>query len=55
MAEWVVSRPIFEFCDREKGYEVGGSRREPWWRKNASRKQMSDTLKDILETARELR
>ena len=38
MAEWVELRQILEVCDRETGYEGGGRRQEPWWRKTADRK-----------------
>ena len=55
MADWVASRPILGVCDRETGYEGGGRRQEPWWRQTASRKQLSDTLKDISAAARERR
>ena len=55
VAGWVASRPILEVCDREKDYEGGGSRREPWWRQTVTIKQLVATLKDILATARDRR
>ena len=30
VSEWIVLRLIYEVCDRETGYKVGGRRREPW-------------------------
>ena len=48
-------RPILEVCNRETGYKGGGRRRDPWWWKTAARKQLSATLKYILEAARERR
>ena len=32
VAEWVELRPILEVCDREVGYEGGGSLQDPWLR-----------------------
>ena len=49
-----MSRTILEVCDRKKSYEEGGRLKKPWWRQMAARKQLSATLKDILEAAREL-
>ena len=34
------------------GYEVGGRLREPWWKQTAARKQLGETLEDILTAAR---
>ena len=31
----------------DMGYETGGKRRDPWWRKTAARKQMSAMLEAI--------
>ena len=28
VAQWVALRPLFEVCEREKGYEGGGHRRK---------------------------
>ena len=39
-------------CDKDKGYEGGGRRREQWWRQTAYQKQLSETLKEISATAR---
>ena len=36
VVEWVALRPILDVCDRETGYEGGGSRQVPWWRQMAS-------------------
>ena len=55
VTEWVALNPILEVCDKETGYEGGGRLREPWWRETAARKQLSDTLKEILEAARDRR
>ena len=53
MAECVALRPILEVCDRETGYEGGGTIREPWWSQTAARKQLSATFKDISAVARD--
>ena len=53
VAEWVALRPILYVYDRETGYEGGGRRRDPWWKKTAARKHLSATLKEILVAARE--
>ena len=53
VAEWVVLCPILEVCDKDTCYEVGGRRREPWWRQRTARTQMSATLKEILASARD--
>ena len=53
MAEWVAFCPILEVYDRETGYEGGGMRWDLWWRQTAARKQLSATLKEIPEAARE--
>ena len=47
-----MSRTILEVCDRKTSYEEGGRLKKPWWRQMAARKQLSATLKDILEAAR---
>ena len=52
VAEWVALKPILEIFDKETGYEGGGRRREPWWRKTVDQKQLSATLKEILAAAR---
>ena len=52
MAEWVALRPILEIYDRDTGYEGGGRRREPCWRKTASQKQLNVALEDILALPR---
>ena len=52
MAEWLALMQILEVYNGYMGYEVGGSHREPWWRKTADLKQMSATLEDILAVAR---
>ena len=41
-------RTIFEVCDEDTVYEVGGRLRETWWGQMAARKHLSATLKDIL-------
>ena len=45
-------RPVLDICDREAGYEGGGRRRDPWWRKMEARKQLSATLEHISAAAR---
>ena len=55
MAQWVVIRPLFEVCEREKGYERGGRRRKEWWRKKATEKQLRATLVDSREAKRRRR
>ena len=52
LVEWIVLRTIIEICDSDTGYKGGESLRETWWRQTAARKQLSVTLKDILESAR---
>ena len=53
VTEWVALHPILEVCYRETGYEEGGTRREPWWRQTAYRKQLGASLKDIFVAERE--
>ena len=36
VAEWVVLRPILEFCNKEKGYEGSGRRLKPQWQQTAA-------------------
>ena len=55
VAEWVALHPILGVCDRETGCEVVGRLLEPWWRQTVTRNQLSATLKDIFEAARERR
>ena len=31
VAEWVDTRPIFDVCVQETGFEGGGRLRVPWW------------------------
>ena len=52
LAEWVTFLPIYEVCDRGMSYKVCGWCRDPWWQKNAARKQLRYTLKYILVEAR---
>ena len=52
MDDWVALRLILEVCDRETGYEGGGRRRETWWQERADRKQLIETLEEILVAAR---
>ena len=35
VSEWVMLRPIYKVCDKYMGYNRGGRRCEPWWRKTA--------------------
>ena len=55
MEEWVALCPILEVYDKEKGYEGGGRRREPWWRQTVAINQLSATLTDISAAARKRR
>ena len=55
VVEWVALRPIFEVCEKETGYKGGGGRRAPWRRQTAADSQLRDTLKHVLEDAREQR
>ena len=36
VAEWVATRPIFDVCARETGYEGGGRLHVTWWRQKAA-------------------
>ena len=49
MEHWVALRPLFEVCENEKGYKGSGSRREDWWRQEATEKQLRATLADLQE------
>ena len=49
VAQWLVLCPLFEVCEREKGYEGGGHRREAWWCQDAKEKQLWATLEDSRE------
>ena len=55
VAEWVALRLILGVCDRETGYEGGGSLHEPWWRKMTARKQLIVMSEEILVVARDHR
>ena len=35
VAEWVATRPIFDVCARETGYEGGERLQVSWWRRKA--------------------
>ena len=48
VVEWVAPRPILKVCDNDTYYKGGGRRCEQRWRKMATIKQLSDTLKEIL-------
>ena len=52
MAQWVALRPIFEVCTREKGYEEGGQRRDPWWKQEGPYNILRATLEEISWEAR---
>ena len=43
MALW----PIFEVCARDTVYTGGGLRRDTWWRQEAPKKQLRETLEEI--------
>ena len=47
VAQWVALQPIFELCVGEKGYEGGRSRREPWWRQEATEKRLQETFAGV--------
>ena len=49
MVKWVALHPLFDVCEREKGYEERGLRREAWWRQEAEEKQLRATLADSRE------
>ena len=55
VAQWVELRPLFEVCTRETGYEVGGPRRNVWWRQEATEKKLWATLEDLWEYKRRRR
>ena len=52
VAEWVATRPIFDVCAQETGYEGGGRLRVPWLRHKAAKYQMRVTVEDISEATR---
>ena len=52
MAEWVATRPIFDVCVQETGYERGGVLWVPWWIRNAAEDQLRVTVEAFLETSR---
>ena len=45
VTQWVDLRPIFEVCEREKGFEGGG------WRKEAPDELLMDTLTEASQEA----
>ena len=47
VAQWVALGPIFEVCAGETGYEESGRRREAWWRKDVTKKQLQETLAGV--------
>ena len=52
VVDWVGMKKILEVYGRDMGYKGEGSHREPWWPQTAARKQLSDTLEDILAATR---
>ena len=46
VAQWVVLRPLLEFCARETGYKGGGRKRRPWWNQGATLEVISTTLEE---------
>ena len=52
MAEWVSTRPIFNVCARETGYEGGGILRVMWWMYKVAEEQMRVTVEAILTATR---
>ena len=52
MAEWVSTRPIFDVCTRETGFEGGGRIRVPWWRQNSAEGQLRFMVESILSASR---
>ena len=51
VARWVALQTTFESCAGNTRYEGGGCRREAWWRKRASDKQLWAILEEILREA----
>ena len=52
MAEWVATRPIFDVCARDIGYEGGGEIWVLWWRQKAAEDQLRVTVEAISAAAR---
>ena len=43
VAQWVELRPLFDVCEKGKGYNGGGLRRKAWWRQEATEKNFGPT------------
>ena len=52
VAEWGTTRPIFDVCAREMGYNGGGRLRVMWWRQKAVEDKLRVTVEAILAAAR---
>ena len=52
VAQWVVLRPLFELCTRERRYKVRGRRRKALWLQEATEKQLWATLAGSREANR---
>ena len=52
VAEWVTTRPIFDLCVQENGFEGGGRLWVPWLRKKAVEEQMRVKVEAILAATR---
>ena len=47
LAEWVSTRPIFDVCERDIGFEGGRRLRVQWWRQKAAEDQIRVTVEEI--------
>ena len=52
VAEWVFTRPIFDVCAQETGYEGGGILQVPWCSQKAAEDQLRVTVEAISAAAR---
>ena len=50
--EWVETRPIFNVCAQDTGYEVGGRLWVPWWRQKAEEDLLRVNVEAISSVAR---
>ena len=49
MEKWVALNRIFGVCAREIGYEGGGRRRDTLGQQDMAKKQIRETLEEILQ------
>ena len=52
VAEWVATRPIFDVCAREKGYEGGERLQVSWWIQKAAEEHLRVTVEAIVVATR---